>query len=1125
MCRAEGSVYFKSVFFLSFSRYFGSDAGSQLFGSEDVDLRTLTQGLPAMGKLAPPAAAANATETNSSWTKIKAVDPAASKKAPAKLEAVRAKLARATSEAKNAKRDIDLRMHTDAYDENSQEADAKLKLIMSQAQEQVESENMNPEQIKSLMQQVFKIKTDAEIRKLQKRNSQSHKGDGPPPAEQFSSDSGDEHLSHSHRVPSKRRRNSPAPRSNAAQPSTSGEKKERRVRKSKWSPWEEPQGVAIAPAPMPAAPFIHPSGQPIAIWQQTPLPFNGQANLLPLPVLPQQPIRPGAPQVIMAQHGSSKTPFGGAERTINIDKVPREIRFYDENAIAFMRDGSGEPKEIGFQSGERRVTVDGKDTIVLAFNDTYKTFLIDDKPHQVRFGSPTRELYIDNEWYECYFGDPPVGIVLDGKLHVFKIDGPPPQVRIGNLRTDLVLGKVDMYINMDTKISLFLDAQLQVFKMNGQSHSIQFADYFLTVLIDNIPFPAQYGAMPTKFQLPNAEYYIRFAVLPSDVVPGKVFVRNMVRTHLQRDLVSPPPIIVADIVPPPATKPLLPAMSSVYRFGDQATPTLPATLNINDLFQKLQETGILPKAAEAVASTSTAAKEKVALISLSRPETIKRRQAGIVHTLFSGMQCSSCGVRFPPEQTMKYSQHLDWHYRQNRRERDSAKRAHSRKWHYDVSDFIQYVEIENLEEREKNWFETQQTEMESTNDESNQRSRSPPPSCLAGPDDHDIACDVCHDKFETFFNEETEEWHLRNAIRVEGGTYHPICYEDYKVSALWALGSCSRLIAFRISRPQASLTLDESTLAATAADTSADDNATDAADIAVKQEAQQESAATSHEDDDDVIVVPQEEPVITEIPDDDEEAPPGDQMSLPETANADEEKGNQEDRDGSLNNESDVQILEPQISVMDLDEFDDPPEVDAATADEASAFPVKIKEEPKYEGYEDDDGFEDVGTYECEPIGAMTNEETSGKFGRPLVDRAKHSSNRIPFSVDEYIPQSVQGQPTIITTIDGNVEVQDATPAPIGTNKIKINITKNVHLNKIPINVSETTDSHLAVNNSEKVNSSIGGKPDGNGNSSSNVEEEVDIEYEMKDSMKDATFEHQPIVRSGQETSGLCSIM
>lgn len=131
---------------------------------------------------------------------------------------------------------------------------------------------------------------------------------------------------------------------------------------------------------------------------------------------------------------------------------------------------------------------------------------------------------------------------------------------------------------------------------------------------------------------------------------------------------------------------------------------------------------------------------------------------------------------------MKYSQHLDWHFRQNRRERDSARRAHSRRWYYDVSDWIQYEEIEDLEEREKNWFETQQTEMDLGGDDSNQKSDSPVPSCPAGVNDEDKYCAMCHDAFDQFYNEETEEWHLRQAIRIDEKTYHPICYEDYKVS-------------------------------------------------------------------------------------------------------------------------------------------------------------------------------------------------------------------------------------------------------------------------------------------------------------------------------------------------------
>lgn len=705
-----------------------------------------------------------------------------------------------------------------------------MKLIITQAQEQVETENMNDDQIQAMVQQMAKIKSDTDLRRTHKRNHQQKQSKKMVAVEKeaFSSDSGDEKLKQSHRVPSKRRRASPAPSKNAdassaqkSKDSSSG--KERRIRKTKWSsPWEEPPKALhhgagttfnmdpipkafVGPDVIPAVPLAPPFMMPMGLGMGMIPPFNGMGQLPNVLAPAAAAAAPNQP-FVMAQHGSSKTAYGAKERTINIDGIPREIRFYDENAIAFMTENGCEPKEIGFQSGERRICVDGKDSIVLAFNDTYKTFIIDDKPYQVRFGSPTRELYIDNEWYECYFGDPSVGIMLDGKLRVFQIDGPAPQVRIGNLRTDLVVGKVDMYVDSKSKFSLFLDAQVQTFQVNNRVHTIQFADYFLTVLIDKVPFTVQYGGMPMKFQLPATDYYIRFAVLPNDIVPGKVFVRNMMRTPLHRDLISPPPIIVADVVPTTSAAggshlpSALPSTSSgsFRNLPSAATTesTVPNTnvlknLSIGDLFQKLMETGILPQQQRTTSSedkatpTSTAAKEKekATPVLLSRPETLKKRQSAIVHSLFSGMQCSSCGVRFPPEQTMKYSQHLDWHYRQNRRERDSARRAHSRKWYYDVSDWVQYEEIENLDEREKNWFETQQTEIDSTNDDSNQaHTSSPMPSCVAGPDDHNKACDMCHDQFETFYNEETEEWHLRNAVQVDGATYHPICYEDYKVS-------------------------------------------------------------------------------------------------------------------------------------------------------------------------------------------------------------------------------------------------------------------------------------------------------------------------------------------------------
>lgn len=55
------------------------------------------------------------------------------------------------------------------------------------------------------------------------------------------------------------------------------------------------------------------------------------------------------------------------------------------------------------------------------------------------------------------------------------------------------------------------------------------------------------------------------------------------------------------------------------------------------------------------------------------------------------------------------------------------------------------------------------------------------PSVPTGTDE-DSKCQVCHDAFEQFYNEEKEEWHLRPAVNYEGKHYHPLCLEDYKVS-------------------------------------------------------------------------------------------------------------------------------------------------------------------------------------------------------------------------------------------------------------------------------------------------------------------------------------------------------
>nr|CAD7456296.1 unnamed protein product [Timema tahoe] len=588
-------------------------------------------------------------------------------------------------------------------------------------------------------------------------------------------------------------------------------------------------------------------------------------------------------------------------RTINIDGVPREIRFYGDTAIVMMT--WDDPREISFQGNvKRRVTFDDRDSILCAFNEGYRDFVLDGITHRIRIGAPTRELYIDGKWYECIFGGPPVNIEIGGKLHTVKLDGPQPQVKIGYARKDLVAGKINLIINAKTMVPVFLDAKPQRFDIEGKPHILRFVDALMRVMINGRPFPVEFGGLPKPILVRDKKHFIRFSVLPRWVRPGYVKIVNMEGTrlasppphldaensnsnmglsgdessndgatdfvqghkpalpilgnpvagrgtggrrlqdsmdteqargspgHYHKDsaglglLARPPPthrtrqggqmplemltsLMPATMAAPasgcsyqveqdsqeaikkPDTVSQLATSTSPMEVSTEASapkaaattggiPFLPVDVNIDELFKKLVASGIVPQSDAQVQEVKKEEESNVIkLVNFKIPETLKLRQPGIVTLLYSGIQCSSCGVRFPPEQTIKYSQHLDWHFRQNRRDRDNTRKAQSRKWYYDVSDWIQFEEIEDLEERAQSWFETQQAAEGRPEDKEVQEI----PSVSAGESLEDTFCDVCHDKFEQFYNEDREEWHLRLAVRVDGKTYHPFCYDDYKI--------------------------------------------------------------------------------------------------------------------------------------------------------------------------------------------------------------------------------------------------------------------------------------------------------------------------------------------------------
>ncbi|KMQ93559.1 pre-mrna cleavage complex 2 protein pcf11 [Lasius niger] len=795
-------------------------------------------------------------------------------------------------------------------------------------------------------------------------------------------------------------------------------------------------------------------------------------------------------------------------KSINIDNIPREIRYYGQTGVVFMN--WDDPREIGFQDGIRRILIDDKDTITCAFNDQYKEFMYEGEIHRIKLGAPTRELYVDDRWYECYFGGMPITIELGGKTVGVKLEGPPPQVKIGTVkRTDLVVAKINLIINARNMVPVFLDAKPQIFKIDfyrfeieGKPHTLEFTDALQTVLLNGRPFKVEFGGLPKPIIVRDKKHFIRFSVLPRGVRAGHVKITGMrgesptesPPTTTQKPKVdaapTPSPLpavehestsqddsdftstskpdLQLDILSSVLPSAMAPSSGLSYEAEPVENPPAPAPtlpLNMNELFQRLVETGIVPSLLEQKKQEEEEKKEpEISPVSFDKPETLKIKQPAIAAALYSGMQCSSCGARFAPELATRYSHHLDWHFRQNRRERDSARKAHSRPWYYDISDWIQFEEIEDLEDRAQSWFETEkqtaETEGVATDDTPQETLQ---PSVPTGSDE-DSRCQVCHDAFEQFYNEEKEEWHLRPAVNYEKRNYHPLCLEDYKRA------------------------LEKTALALEEAVSEIEEGKIECSEETPGDEFKQEKSN---------VEMSNKELESTENSEQIEESP------LETTTLETTEK--------PANTEN---------SEVTQDEMEEKEKVEGATEEntvmaDAEENAPTMNEEEKSPGESVMTPFENIKIKE-EPLDDIGEQDNSEMFA--FLDKLEHPIKEEPMEPEpepEPDPEQIVNESgTVDTTyaavkssIDGNVEL-DSTPAlvPAAPSRIKINITKPLNSNKDSEESKEKEK--IAVETPVEENA-----------------EQPLVAASIKPSLQGRKLSNLPPVEKGQELSGLCSIM
>ncbi|XP_051175876.1 uncharacterized protein LOC127291029 isoform X2 [Leptopilina boulardi] len=801
-------------------------------------------------------------------------------------------------------------------------------------------------------------------------------------------------------------------------------------------------------------------------------------------------------------------------RSIKIDNIEREIRYYGQTAVVFL--SWDDPREIGFQDGVRRVLIDGKETIMCAFNEPYQEFRYKEKVHRIKLGGPTRELYVDDRWYECYFGGPPISINLDGKMVSVKLEGPSPQVKIGSVkRTDLVVGKINLIINAKDMVPVFLDAKPQNIKIESKSHTLEFIDSLKTVLLNGQPFKVEFGDLPKPIIVGGKKHFIRFSVLPRGVRAGHVKIDGMrgegpIESPPSSPKVSPNTSIEST-TPASTTQPSTTEHDSTSQDGsdfpstnpnpnlqlDMLSSVLPSAmapssglsyqaepaenpptqapvlnLNMDELFQRLVETGIVANLSEPKKQEEPE-KEKPEIIPVSFDDdkTLKVKQPAVIGLLYNGMQCSSCGLRYAtPELTSRYSLHLDWHFRQNRKGKDSQRKAHSRTFYYDLCDWTQYEEVEDLEDRAQSWFETekQTTEVENavTEDVPEEADQPSVPTGSAT----ELRCHVCHDEFKQFYNEEMEEWHIKPAVVFEGNNFHPFCLEDHKRALEKSAEALEALVAMEENKELSSET---------------EENIVEGEEVRTEE---------------DVVV----EPEVTEENKEDLEI---EEIKTDQLENV---KSTVEVEDTGVESDPEIEVTEPPpapvIEQIDLE------------ADENEGEKNLDNEEPVIEKeklVEDDiqverESFENIKIKE-EPLDEpeITNDT---EFNFANVEIKEEPIEVEPEAVPEIIePTEVDTTHAAVkSSIDGNVEL-DSAPSTIPTapSKIKINITKPLATNKEPEEQKEQK---------EQKDSSV---PE-----ISEVENTSPlIPASIKPYIKSRQLQVFPPVEKGEEMSGLCTIM
>ncbi|KAI8802111.1 hypothetical protein BJ742DRAFT_834613 [Cladochytrium replicatum] len=218
---------------------------------------------------------------------------------------------------------------------------------------------------------------------------------------------------------------------------------------------------------------------------------------------------------------------------------------------------------------------------------------------------------------------------------------------------------------------------------------------------------------------------------------------------------------------------ILPPISQVY--GTNAPVSLDSLIGLGLLSGTVTTTPPNPIVAPRMPTVPSSSFPRILLTN----QGVNQKVTGLVAFLYESLeiQCAQCGSRYARTDTGKErnSEHLDWHFRQNKRIKEKDKRAMSREWYLAGEAWVTELETDFLVKSSHaptSFFENKEKVTEKPVEE---KSHDVPTDGL-----QNATCGICNETLKTFFDEDQEEWMFRNAVRVNNKLFHCTCHRDHQ---------------------------------------------------------------------------------------------------------------------------------------------------------------------------------------------------------------------------------------------------------------------------------------------------------------------------------------------------------